>query len=127
LVKLIRPDSEFQWDNLSVPKTNPLLQFAELQRSFRCLVKQLDDAIARADCLLVLSGMYAAHSGWIQSEIESAKEFGIPIVAVRPLGSERLPEAATHAAVAVVRWNRNSIVSAIRRHARMPHSQFAGY
>lgn len=121
-VKLIKPDLEFSWKNLSVPKTNPLQTLFELRRSYRSLVKQLDEEINKADCFLVLAGMYAAHSGWIQSEIEAAKEFGVPIIAVRPFGAERLPEAATHAAVEDVAWNRKSVISAIRRHARQSKS-----
>ncbi len=120
LVSLIRPDFEFSWKNLSVPKTNPIQTLLELRKPYRYLVKQLDEAINKADCLLVLAGMYAAHSGWIQSEIEAAKEFGVPIIAIRPFGSERLPEAATHAAVEEVGWNRKSVISAIRRHAGQP-------
>jgi predicted DNA-binding transcriptional regulator AlpA len=62
--------------------------------------------------------MYAAHSGWIQSEIEAAKEFSIPIIAVLPRGNERFPEAATHAAVEQVAWYRSSIIGAVQRRAR---------
>jgi hypothetical protein len=62
------------------------------------LVRQLDERISQSDCLLVLAGMYAAHRGWIQSEIEAAKGFQKPIVAVGPRGNERFPEAVMHAA-----------------------------
>jgi predicted DNA-binding transcriptional regulator AlpA len=59
--------------------------------------------------------MYVAHSGWIQSEIKAAKDFRKPIIAVQPLGSERFPEAVTHAADERVGWNTASIISAILR------------
>ena len=64
-----------------------------LPKSYRYLVRQLDERISWADCLLVLAGMYVAHRGWIQSEIEAAQEFGKAIIAVQPRGNERFPEA----------------------------------
>ena len=64
-----------------------------------------------------VAGMYVAHSGWIQSEIEAAKDFRKPIIAVQPRGNERFPEAVMHAADERVGWNTTSIISAIRKHA----------
>ena len=118
LVKLIEPGPDFDWQNLSVPKTRPIEVFELLRQSYRYLVNQLDAEIKRAECFLVLAGMYAAHSGWIQSEMEAAKEFSIPIIAVLPRGNERFPEAVTHAAVEQVAWYRSSIIGAVHRRAR---------
>lgn len=115
LVNLLNTDTSFLWDNLSVPEESPLSALLSLPKSYRYLVRQLDERISRADCLLVLAGMYVAHRGWIQSEIEAAKDFSKPIIAVEPRGSERFPEAVMHAAVERVAWNTVSIISAIRR------------
>jgi MTH538 TIR-like domain (DUF1863) len=116
VVNLLNADYSFGWDNVSVPEDVPLMPSLRLPKSYRYLVRQLDASISRADCLLVLAGMYVAHRGWIQSEIEAAQEFRKPIIAVQPRGNERFPEAVTHAAVVTVGWNTASIVSAIRRH-----------
>jgi hypothetical protein len=116
LVDLLNGDSSFAWEDLSVPKEKPLSVFAaQLPKSNRSLVRQLDERILRADCLLVPAGMYVAHSEWMQSEIEAAGDFGKPIIAVEPRGSERLPKAATHSADETVGWNGASIISTIRR------------
>jgi hypothetical protein len=117
VVRLLNSDIRFSWDNLSVPEDNPLSVLFRLPKSYRYLVRQLDQRISQSDCLLVLAGMYAAHSGWIQSEIEAAKDFGKPIIAVRPRGNERLPDALMHAAAEEVGWNAASIISAIRKRA----------
>ena len=114
-VNLLNTDFFFQWDNLSVPEETPLMTLPLLPRSYRYLVRQIDERILQADCLLVLAGMYVAHSGWIQSEMEAAREFRKPIIAVRPRGNERFPEAAMLIANETVWWNTASIVSAIRR------------
>jgi predicted DNA-binding transcriptional regulator AlpA len=115
LIGLLNADSTFRWENLSVPIDNPLPLLPTLPRSYRFLVRQLDDRISKSDCLLVLAGMYVAHSGWIQSEIEAAKEYGKPIIAVEPRGQERFPEAVRQAADESVGWTSSSIVAAVRR------------
>ena len=116
LVNLLNADTSFTWDNLSAPQENALSVLFHLPRSYRYLVRQIDERISKADCVLVLAGMYVAHSGWIQSEIEAAKDFGKPIIAVEPRGNERFPDAVMHAADERVGWNSASIISAIRRH-----------
>lgn len=117
VVNLLNSDRSFLWNNLSVPEDKPLPVLLQLPKSYRYLVRQIDERISRADCLLVLAGMYVAHRGWIQSEIEAAKDFRKPIIAVQPRGNERLPEAVMHAADEKVGWNTASIVFAIRKRA----------
>jgi hypothetical protein len=57
----------------------------------------------------------AAHSEWIQSEIEAANDLGKPIIAVEPRGNESFPDAVMHAASTKVGGNSASIITAIRR------------
>jgi hypothetical protein len=115
VVNLLNSDSSFEWSNLSVPKNNPLPSLFRLPRSYRHLCRELDGLISKADCVLVLDAMYAAHRGWMQSEIEAAQEFGKPIVAIAPRGQERFPEVVRYAADARVGWSSASIINAIRR------------
>ena len=116
VVNLLNSDRSFLWNNLSVPEDKPLPVLLRLPKSYRYLVRQIDERISKADCLLVLAGMYVAHRGWIQSEIEAAKDFLKPIIAVRPRGNERFPDAVMHAANETVGWNTASIIFAIRKH-----------
>lgn len=118
LADLIKPDLDFNWENLSVTKSDPLELHEILSKSHRFLIRQLDCQIKKAECLLVLAGMYVAHSPWIQSEIEAAIEFNVPIIGIAPRGNERYPEAVMHAAVGRAGWNRRSVIDAIRQWAR---------
>src|SRR5262245_60439662 len=93
LVNLLNDDKSFSWDNLSVPADNPFPLLASLPKSYRYLVKRLEKQISEADCLVVIAGMYVAHRGWIQSEVEAALEFQKPIIAVLRPWQERIPEA----------------------------------
>lgn len=79
------------------------------------LAEQLRRQIRPVQCVIILGGMYVAHSAWIQFEIDFAKYLGKPILGVYPWGAERMPTAVSNAANEIVNWNSNSIVSAIRR------------
>ena len=49
--------------------------------------------------------------------IQPIQAYPKPIIGVVPWGAERVPALVQNAATAVVRWNTDSIVSAIRAHA----------
>jgi len=67
LVELIRPDTNFRWENLSVPKEAPIPMLIGLPKSIRKLVHELDDRIRHAYCVVIITGMYVAHRQWIQA------------------------------------------------------------
>jgi hypothetical protein len=115
-VKLLNSDLFFKWENVSVPKDDPLPLNPLFPKSYRYLVRQIDDRIKQCDCLLVLAGMYVNHRGWIQSEIEAAREYNKPIIAVEPFGNQRLPSMLTIQMIESVGWRRESVVAAIKKH-----------
>jgi len=119
VVRLLNSDSTFLWRNVSVPAENPLSFLRGLSKSYRFLVRQIDERIESADCVLVLAGMYVAHRGWIQSEIEAALDFRKPIIAIEPRGQQRFPDALS-CAHERVGWNTKAMVSAIRRQMGEP-------
>jgi hypothetical protein len=123
LVKLLNAAFLFNWSNFSVPEEAQLPAHPTLPKSYRYLVHQLDTRIMQVDCLLVLARMYIPHRQWIQSEIEAAQAFQIPIIAVKPLGQERMPSMLMPTGVNdTVAWNTDSIVASIRRHAKPVHA-----
>lgn len=81
------------------------------------LKKLLRDQMRPANVFLIISGMYVAHSDWIDFEIEFSRRIGRPIIGILPWGSERVPVAVQSAAVEMVGWSTRSIVDAIRRNA----------
>lgn len=64
--------------------------------------------------VIVLAGMYATYSDWINKEIGIANEYGKPILGVKPWGQERIPQIVQDNADKIVGWNTDSIVNAIR-------------
>jgi hypothetical protein len=82
--------------------------------SVRALEEELRQQIRPAQCVVVLAGMYAAHSDWIQFEIDFAQSLGKPILGIIPWGAERTPISVSLAANKMVGWNASTIVSGIR-------------
>ena len=67
-----------------------------------------------ASCVLILAGVYATYSKWINIEIELAQQMNKTIIAIEPWGSEKTSIVVKKAADKIVRWNTDSIVAAIR-------------
>jgi hypothetical protein len=51
-------------------------------------------------------------------ELDKALELNVPIVGVAPWGQERVSKTVSDRAKEVVRWNTESIVTAIRKWAK---------
>ena len=112
IVEWLNDQSYFRWSNYSVSGDNPL----DVSSNYE-LKQRLRDRIRCASCIIVVSGMYAAYSEWIDFEIDCAIEYGKPIIGVKPWGQERVPEIIQRYADILVGWNRDSIVESIRNYA----------
>lgn len=116
LEEFLQVAPNFIYKNYSVPTHDPLIEPGTIvgeNRLFDLLVAQ----VRPVQCVIVIAGMYAAHRYWIDKEIAIAQMLNKPIVGVVPWGQERVPQSVKFAAREMVRWNTDSIVSAIRRHA----------
>ena len=112
MVQLLDNAPYFTWRNYSVPRHDP----ADANNATR-LREALRRQIRPVNIVVVLAGVYATHSDWIQFEIDYAAALGKTIVGIRPWASQRIPVAVQSAAAEMVGWNTSSIVDAIRRNA----------
>lgn len=67
--------------------------------------------------VLIVAGVYATHSKWINGEIDLAKggyNRPKPIIAIKPHGNERISNVVRDAADKIVNWNTESVVAATR-------------
>jgi hypothetical protein len=113
LEKLLAAAPNFLFRNASVPKTDAIpgpLTTAKLKAA-------LDEQIRITNIMIILGGMYAVYSDWITEELAIAAKYQKPIIGVVPWGQQRTPAIVETAAREMVRWNTDSIVSAIRKHA----------
>ena len=75
---------------------------------------KIRERLEESDVVIGMAGMYGSYSEWMQWEIETAKSIGKPLIAVIPWGQERVSSIIAGHADKIVRWNTESIVSAIR-------------
>lgn len=114
LVELLNKAPNFKWRNYSAPRHDPAID-PSTEVGFEQLKSALRDQIRPVNCVLILAGMYAAHSLWINVEMDIAVRFSKPMVGVRPWGQERTPQAVEDRVKEMAGWNTDSIVAAIRR------------
>lgn len=81
--------------------------------------RRLKEKIASSHIVLGLAGIYASHSDWMEWELDTAVELGIPIIGIAPLGQERISQTIAKRSIEIVRWNTESIVSSIRHNAKL--------
>ena len=79
---------------------------------------RLAQKIGSSDIVLALAGVYASHSSWMAWELDKALNLNVPIVGVIPRGQERISTIVSSRSVLGVRWNTESIISAIRQYAK---------
>lgn len=110
LIELLNDRGYFAFRDYSVPKNDPIHNAP----TSRALYQAIERQIAPASVVIILAGVYSSYSTWINNEIKIAKDYQKPIIAVEPWGSERTSEVVKKAANIIVKWQTDSLVSAIR-------------
>lgn len=95
--------------DFSVPQSDPIHN-APTDRQLRDAIY---NKIGRSHVLVIPTGMYATYSKWIQKEIDGAKTYGKPILAVNPWGQERKSSIVQSSADRYVGWNSKSVAQGI--------------
>lgn len=110
LTSMLKSAPYFYYSDYSVPRYDPI--------HTNGTERELRDAIERkinpCGVVIILAGVYSTHSKWINKEIDIAKTKKKRILAIEPWGSERTSAIVKNSADRIVKWNTNSIISAIR-------------
>ena len=99
----------FSWSDYSIPISNPVDYQSKLELRLKISFK-----IASSSCVIILAGMYADYSDWIDYEIDTATKYGKPIIAIIPWGHERIPTKIQEKATELIGWNSSSVINAVR-------------
>lgn len=99
------------FSNYSVPKDDPLDVSTNKE-----LKNELYKRIRLSSGIIVIAGMYVAHSEWIDYELESAHTLKKPIIGIMPRGQERIPKKLQEYKKTIVGWNSNSLIDAIKKY-----------
>ena len=113
IISLLKDASYFSFNNYSVPKDDPIHNAPTSQE----LYDAIKDKISYASVVLILAGVYATYSKWIEKEIHIAEsEFSVPkkILAIEPWGSEKTSKLVKEKADKIVGWNGQNIANAVK-------------
>ena len=113
LIEFLDSAPFFYYRDYSVPKDDPIHNAPNQSALYEAIKRQ----IAPVNIVIIMAGVYASYSKWIDKEIRIAKtEFSRPkpILAVAPWGSERVSQVVRNVADKIVGWNAKSIILAIR-------------
>lgn len=113
LRRLLRNQESFSYRDLSVPRDDPI----HTTGSASALRNAIEQRIRLSHGVVILAGVYATYSDWIQQEIEIAEyEYNRakPIIGVVPRGSTRISSAVRRSADRIVGWNSRSLINAVR-------------
>lgn len=116
LEQMLKSARNFKWRNYSVPEHDPLID-PNSYVGKQHLESMLHYQVRPVNCVIIIAGMDAGYSEWVQKEIKLAEYYLKPIIAIYPRGNIRMPVAVQNAAHELINWNTNSIISAIRRNS----------
>jgi len=106
-------EGKLSWKNYSVPEHDPLIDPNTIIGKNK-LKAELREQIAPATAVIVLAGMYASYSDWIDYEIDTSISYSNKyIIGVKPWGQERVPSKITNNANTIVSWSKSSVIAAI--------------
>ncbi|NYB74833.1 TIR domain-containing protein [Sedimentibacter hydroxybenzoicus DSM 7310] len=100
-------NSNISYKNYSVPQHDSFASNTNLK-------KALTEQIKHANVVLIIAGMYANYSDWIDYEIDEAVRMEKYIIGIYPWGQERAPIKITTFADKMVGWNSASVINAIK-------------
>ncbi|WP_405270372.1 nuclease [Methanobrevibacter sp.] len=73
-----------------------------------------EEFFQNVDRIIFLAGLYNDNKELFEDLMKAAEEYSIPIVLVRPMGLEEVPEVLEEKAATIVGWNANCILDSIK-------------
>lgn len=95
----------------SVPRHDPI----HTNGTDKQLKEAIDAKIKGTNCILIMAGKYSTYSKWINKEIEIAKAYNKPIIAIRPWAALQASTIVKNNADEIVNWQSSSIANAIKK------------
>lgn len=104
-------NNNITFSNYSVPEHAPLDVSTNT-----ALKNALRERIRLSSGIIIIAGMYATYSKWIDYELKTAHDLNKPIIGIRPWGQERIPAKIKEYATTIVGWNSNPLIEAIKKY-----------
>jgi len=103
-------DQSISYYDHSVPQDDPV----HTNGTDRQLREAIDAKIRGCSGVIILAGVYASYSKWINEEIAISGDYGKSIIAVEPWDSDRTSAVVKDAADRIVKWQSKPLADAIR-------------
>jgi hypothetical protein len=107
LIKLLKEAPRFEYKDYSVPRHDPVHKASSAMALHEAIKRQMQPA----NCVIVLAGVYATYSKWINEEINLAHMgFSVrkPVLAIEPWGSEKTSISPFHAEWEILERGKNT-------------------
>jgi len=116
LKALLDQRGNFKYINHSIPKDDPV----HTNGSKKELRQAIHNRMKPCHAIIVLAGVYASYSDWIEEEMIIAKlDFTNPkpIIGIKPFANKVVSVKVSNAAAEIVGWNTESVIRAIRQYS----------
>lgn len=101
--------TKIKYKNYSVPKDDPIHN----AKNEKELYKAIENQIKPSSIIIILAGVYATYSKWINKEIEIAKNGNKKIIAIEYFGAEKTSTVVKENADEIIKWSSSSLKRAI--------------
>jgi hypothetical protein len=101
--------ASLEFRNFSIPQDDPIHNAP----TDNALQKAIYNQIMRSHIVIIPTGMYTTRSKWIKKEVDGAKHYQKPIIAVNPWGQERKAIDIQNVADKIVGWNKKPLIEAV--------------
>lgn len=116
LKNLLDNRPNFFYVDYSIPKDDPVHTSGTDQGLYEAILNKMQPC----NVVLIMAGVYSTYSKWINKEIQAAKKGFLnpkPVIGVKPWAQTNISSVVSQNADALVNWNTDSIVDAIRRYS----------
>lgn len=73
-----------------------------------------EEFYSKVDRIVLLAGLYNDNKELFEALLTASEKYDIPIILVRPLGLEEVPEILEEKAATIVGWNANCIIDSVK-------------
>ena len=112
ICNLLNSASYFIYRDYSVPQDDPIHNAPNQQALRNAIIAKMRNT----QVILVIAGVYATYSKWINIELDLAKRhFNKPVLGIKPYAHTNVSSVVRRDADLLVNWSTTSIVDGIRK------------
>lgn len=114
LVEMLNKQPRFYWRNYSSPEHETIIN-PNTTSGKKELSGELEGQIKYSEAVLILSNMYSDSRFWMDKVLELASSYNKPIILIKSVPNEEIPNTLLHQASETADGDIDSITSAIRK------------